>query len=122
MSPIVRDFHLNMTVSDLVLMALISNGCDHRQELVAISGIPERSVYNRIAYLEGKGIYRKGRVVLPPFPAMVQSRLHPHIGCGCRQFLLTEEGQNVLASVQMLTATAKSAVAAARKNCITAQM
>ena len=60
MIPIVQDLkpllddYGHLTVSDLALLSLVSEGVDHRSALVQASGMQERTVYRRMDALSSK--------------------------------------------------------------------
>jgi hypothetical protein len=102
--PIVHDFKAlladygHLTVSDLALLSLVSEGVDHRSALVQASGMPERTVYRRIDALSSKPRWRDGKISgkFHLFPPLVQSRRHPHEQG--LQYALTAEGHKLLKS------------------------
>ena len=88
-------------VADLFLLSLIANGIDSRSELVKASGIAERRVYKRLRMLSCNPWMQDGKLRCPENPALVQMRKHPHQNG--MQVLLTEGGEQLLASVHALT-------------------
>ena len=88
----------HLTVSDLALLSLVSEGVDHRSALVQASGMPERTVYRRIDALSSKPRWRGGKISgkFHLFPPLVQSRRHPHEQG--LQYVLTAEGGRLLRS------------------------
>ena len=100
MIPIVHDCG-QLTVADLFLLSLIAAGIDSRSELVRQSGIAERRVYKRLRFLACDPWMQDGKLRCPENPALVQMRKHPHQGG--MQVLLTDGGEQLLASVHALT-------------------
>ena len=68
MIPIVQDLkpllddYGHLTVSDLALLSLVSEGVDHRSALVQASGMQERTVYRRMDALSSKPRWRDGKI------------------------------------------------------------
>lgn len=93
----------HLLLSDLQLLALVSGGVDHRQELVHASGLPERTVYRRVDVLLDRARYQDGKVVGPGTgqPLLV-SRDHPHQPG--KQLAVTPAGLELLKTVSILTA------------------
>ena len=91
----------HLLLSDLHLLALVSDGVDHRQTLVESSGLPERTVYRRIDVLLDRARYQQGRLVGPATgdPLLV-SRNHPHQNG--KQLAITPAGLQLLKAVAAL--------------------
>ena len=57
LKPLLDDYG-HLTVSDLALLSLVSEGVDHRSALVQASGMQERTVYRRMDALSSKPRWR----------------------------------------------------------------
>ena len=91
----------HLSIGALVLLQLIADGIDHRQDLVKQSGLPERAVYRHVDLLLCKTHYQAGRLTggsrgLP----LVLSRKHPH-QAGV-QLLISTDGEQLLETVGRL--------------------
>lgn len=86
----------HLSVGELLLLALIRQGIDHRQPLVQVSGLPERRVYRYIDQLMGKTRYQGGKLVGGGLP-LITSRKHPHEQGF--QLVITSDGEQALQRV-----------------------
>ena len=92
----------HLTVSDLALLSLVSEGVDHRAALVQASGMQERTVYRRMDALSSKPRWRDGKISgkFHLFSPLVQSRRHPHEPG--LQYVLTAEGCRLLKNINCI--------------------
>ncbi len=91
-----------LQLNDLVLLGLCAKGIDNVPELVAASGIEQRTVYRRVSVLTGATKYVADKGIKNGMVPLVASRPHPHQAG--KQLVLTGIGRKLLQGVHKQTA------------------